>query len=96
MVNVSSLDSLILGRTLPPARSLQRIASGDPAPATNARANDCCEVSEMATYLSKLSALPQVRQDLVNSVREQIAAGTYDTPERLDAALNVLLSDSGN
>jgi negative regulator of flagellin synthesis FlgM len=50
----------------------------------------------MATYLSKLSALPQVRQDLVNSVREQIAAGTYDTPERLDAALNVLLSDSGN
>lgn len=32
-----------------------------------------------------------IRHDLVARVRRQIAAGTYDTPEKLDAALSILL-----
>ena len=47
----------------------------------------------MALYLSKLRALPEIRQDLVDSVRAQIASGSYDTPDKLDAALDELLSD---
>ena len=43
---------------------------------------------------TKLKNLP-VRQELVDSVRQQIAQGTYDTPEKLDAAINELLSDQG-
>jgi hypothetical protein len=31
-----------------------------------------------------------VRLDLVERVRREIAAGTYDTPERFDAALEAL------
>jgi len=60
----------------------------------NARGGDQVEVSQLATYLSTLRNLPSVRQDLVDSVKAQIAAGQYDTPERLDAALNGLLEDA--
>ena len=35
----------------------------------------------------------EVRQDLVNSIRAQIAAGTYETPGKLDAALERLKTD---
>jgi hypothetical protein len=33
-----------------------------------------------------------IRRDLVARVRREIAAGTYDTPKRLDAALRKLLN----
>ena len=36
-----------------------------------------------------------VRQDLVNLIRGQIAAGTYDTPEKMDIALERLLDQIG-
>lgn len=60
--------------------------------ATVRRGTDRVEVSQMSVYLSKLKNLP-VRQDLVDSVREQIAQGTYDTPEKLDAAISEMLGD---
>jgi negative regulator of flagellin synthesis FlgM len=34
---------------------------------------------------------PEVRTDLVQRVRREIAAGTYDTPEKWEAALDRLL-----
>ncbi len=58
------------------------------------RGSDQVEVSQLATYLSTLRSLPSVRQNLVDSVKAQIAAGTYDTPERFDAALNGLINDA--
>jgi anti-sigma28 factor (negative regulator of flagellin synthesis) len=60
--------------------------------ATARRGSDRVEVSQMALYLNKLRDLP-VRQDLVDSVRQQISQGTYDTPEKFEAALNQLLDD---
>jgi hypothetical protein len=42
-------------------------------------------------------AAPGIRTDLVARVRRQIAAGTYDTPERWQAALDKLADRlSGN
>ena len=35
---------------------------------------------------------PTIRHDLVARVRREIAAGTYDTPEKLDVALARLLA----
>jgi negative regulator of flagellin synthesis FlgM len=34
---------------------------------------------------------PQIRYELVERVRREIAAGTYDTPEKMDVALERLL-----
>jgi negative regulator of flagellin synthesis FlgM len=36
-----------------------------------------------------------VRHDLVNLIRRQIAQGTYDTPEKMDIALDRLLDEMG-
>ncbi|MDX2130838.1 MAG: flagellar biosynthesis anti-sigma factor FlgM [Planctomycetota bacterium] len=56
------------------------------------RGADRVEFSAVATYLSKLRDLP-VRQDLVDRVKAEIAAGTYDTPDKFEAALTELLGD---
>ena len=58
-----------------------------------ARTGDRVELSENARLLSKLKELPEVREGLVNSVRAQIEAGNYDTPERFDTAINALIDD---
>lgn len=59
---------------------------------------------EISTTAERLSAADSTRQiaeggeiryDLVNQIREQIAAGTYDTPERFDVAMERLLSRLG-
>jgi negative regulator of flagellin synthesis FlgM len=34
-----------------------------------------------------------IRTELVNLIRAQIAAGTYDTPEKMDAALERMLDE---
>jgi len=66
-------------------------AAGDNAAA--ARTGDRVELSEQARLLSKLKQLPEIREGLVNSVKSQIEAGTYDTEERFDTAINALLDD---
>lgn len=61
--------------------------------AATARAGDRVQLSDQARLLSKLKQLPEIREGLVNSVKSQIAAGNYDTPERFDTAINALLDD---
>lgn len=57
------------------------------------RSSDSVEFSKTAQLLSKLAELPDVRQELVDRVRSQISSGTYETPEKLDAAIENLLGD---
>ena len=65
-------------------------------PALRARlaAEKCkVELSEHARLLSKLAELPDVRQDLVDRVKAEIEAGTYDTADKIDALLDELARD---
>ena len=57
------------------------------------RGGDRVQFSDQARLLSKLKQLPEIREGLVNSVKGQIAAGNYDTPERFDTAINALIDD---
>ena len=54
---------------------------------------DRVEISEMAVFLEKLSRLPDIRQDKVDAVKAELARGTYETPEKLEKAINALLED---
>lgn len=67
-----------------------RLASSPTGPA---RGRDQVELSNTAQLLSKLGKLPDVRHDVVDRVRAQIAAGGYETPEKLDIAVDGLLDD---
>ena len=61
--------------------------------ASPVRTGDKVELSRASRFLSRLIGENPVRQDLVDRVKQEIAAGTYDTPEKIDAALEELLSD---
>lgn len=63
--------------------------TGSAAPA------DDLQLSEAGQLASQLSDIPDVRQGLVNSIRAQIQAGTYETPERLSGAVSNLLDEIG-
>ena len=64
------------------------------APSTGG-AVDRVEISPAAEAASKAAESGGVRNDLVNLIRGQIAAGTYDTPEKMNAALERMFDKMG-
>lgn len=56
---------------------------------------DEVEFSAAAQMLERLSADPQVREARLQEIQAQITAGTYETPEKLEAAIMRMLSEIG-
>ncbi len=68
------------------------------APTTStpaARGADQVEISAAAEAAAQVSETGEIRADLVTRIRSEIAAGTYETPAKLDAALDRLLDELG-
>ena len=71
----------------------RRIAEpAEPGPGRAATRGDSVELSTHARHLAKLSENP-IRPDLVAQVRSQIEAGTYESDEKLERAVEALLLD---
>ena len=67
--------------------------------AVPARAGDKVDISpaaqvHSARLLSQIAQLPQIRQEVVDRVRAEIADGAYDSPQRLDAAIDALVAQN--
>lgn len=45
----------------------------------------------MARYLSQLRDIDTYREELVDRVRDEISKGDYESPERLDGAIDALI-----
>jgi anti-sigma28 factor (negative regulator of flagellin synthesis) len=58
-----------------------------------ASVGDSVEISELAGVLNRLTDLPVDRARRIGDIRQAIAAGTYDTPERFNVAVDRLLRD---
>jgi negative regulator of flagellin synthesis FlgM len=56
-------------------------------------AGDQLQISPAAEAAVKATETGGIRQDVVNRIRSEIAAGTYETPDKLDAALNRMLDE---
>jgi negative regulator of flagellin synthesis FlgM len=56
---------------------------------------DELDISEAARAADQADQAAPVRQELVDQLRARIAAGTYETPEKLDVALDRLLDEIG-
>jgi anti-sigma28 factor (negative regulator of flagellin synthesis) len=94
MAEATSIQGALPGRSAeltPPLRA-QRPTQREASPSVQ-RADDKVEVSEVAMYLSKLRELPDVRTDLVSRLRGEIASGSYDSPEKLSAAIDAMIDD---
>jgi negative regulator of flagellin synthesis FlgM len=59
------------------------------------QAVDRVEISPAAQAAANAAEVGGIRQDLVNTIRSQIAAGTYDTPDKMNLAMERLLDQIG-
>ncbi len=56
-------------------------------------APDVVEISTAAQLAAKVQAIPEVRAELVQGVKEEIAAGTYETPARIEQTVAKLMDE---
>lgn len=54
---------------------------------------DHVEISPLGQMLDGISQLPDIRHEKVEEIRRQIASGTYETPEKLEMALDRLIDE---
>ena len=80
-----------VGGVAPERASAKAPSQGEPT--RTERPSDRVDISDRARLLSKLTALPDVRSELVDRIRQEIAKGTYDTEDRLDQAIENLAED---
>lgn len=73
---------------------INRAAQPNSAP-TTATPTDELHLSEAGQMASRLADIPAIRADKVASAKAAIANGTYETPDKLDAALSSLLDEIG-
>jgi negative regulator of flagellin synthesis FlgM len=64
-------------------------------PEYSAPIQDELEISDAARLVDQIRELPEIRQHRVDEIRAQIAAGTYETDEKLEIALGRLLDEIG-
>jgi flagellar biosynthesis anti-sigma factor FlgM len=76
-----------------PIRSVGALRAKAVKVTTGASKADSVEISDVAMFLDKLSRLPDIRQDKVDAVRQQLARGQYETPEKLQKAIDNLLAE---
>lgn len=70
--------------------------SVEASPAADALApQDEVQISSSARMMDELSRTSGVRQERIEQIRQEIADGSYDTPEKLDAALDKFLDKYG-
>jgi len=70
-----------------PAKAAAKAASPPPA--------DRVEISMEAQIAGKIADLPPTRTELIARAKAEIKAGTCDTPEKLDKALDALMDELG-
>ncbi len=65
------------------------------APAQSAPISDELQISDAARLTEQAQRAPEIRHERVSAIRQQIAEGVYETPEKLDVALERLLDEIG-
>ena len=81
-----------------PPHGTQGIGSVGPARPKSAATqaaniSDTVEISTAGMLAAKLHGPAGVRTDLVQRVKDQIAAGTFETPDRIDATVDRLMEE---
>lgn len=97
MTDIAAIGGRVAGRIDPSVRTGRQtdapIEDTRSDASRPARGTDRVEVSRMAQYLRQLSDLPAIRVELVARVRDQIDSGVYDTPTKLQSALDELIDE---
>ena len=54
---------------------------------------DHVEISPLGQMLDGIGQMPEIRYEKVEEIRQQIAANAYETPEKLELALDRMLDE---
>ena len=57
------------------------------------KSEDQVQISDKAVYLSKIAALPDIRQEKVDTIKQAISKGIYDVEGKLSPALDRFLDE---
>lgn len=79
--------------TIPAPADIRSHASTQAA--TTSPSSDRVELSQHARLLDQLRQLPDVRTERVEAARQAIESGAYETPEKINGAIELLLDDLG-
>jgi hypothetical protein len=79
-------------RELMPHEMDEQAAFGETQPPPFAEAPDAAETLRL---LARVSRLPEIRFDLVQQMRELIAQGKLETPERINGTVERLMEELG-
>jgi negative regulator of flagellin synthesis FlgM len=63
------------------------------APRVSAPPKEHREAADLQRLIEKAKRLPAVRKELIRRIQDEIAMGTYETPEKLDIAIAAMLRD---
>ena len=74
-------------------QNLESVAG--PARAEPPPFSEAPDVAETLRLLERVSRMPDIRFDKVAEMRELIAKGTFETPERIDGAIRRLAEELG-
>lgn len=89
MLNVNGIQAAAATSAVEPVGKAVNVAAGAEA----AGIGDVVEISTAARLAAMVQDVPEVRADLVARVKAEIAAGTYETDERIEIAMDRLLDD---
>ncbi len=92
-MNINGPSQVHGAQSVNPPHFTQRTQSAQGTSATSQ--TDRVEISQEAQAAMKSTEAGGIRHDLVNQIRSQIAAGTYDTPEKMNAAVDRMLDQIG-
>jgi anti-sigma28 factor (negative regulator of flagellin synthesis) len=89
MMEVNSIQPTVSANAVEPAGVVN-----DGAPVADPRGTaDVVEISNAAKLAARVDQIPEVRTELVERVRAEIAAGTYETSEKIEIAAAKLLDE---
>jgi len=89
MINIDGIHPVSAPQPVQPPD----IVSIGPAIGPSGEISDIVDISAAAILAARLHEIPEVRTDLVARVKEEIAAGTYETEERLDVTVERLMEE---
>ena len=90
-MEVNSAASVGGAQPINPVQNVSEAAK--PTEATSVSPQDTVEISSAGRMLETLSQSPEIRPERLAQIKAEIEAGTYETPEKLDAALEKLLDE---
>ncbi len=93
MTHVSNISGPSASRREAVAPGLRHAIEQPVATQSPPRESDSVDLSEHARLLETLRENSTIRTELIARVRAEIEAGTYETSERLERALDALAED---